>query len=150
MKSWFDQLLFTLGCKHKVVVGRLQSKKTWRCEECQEDTDLTKEPFHTELVKLIDRALQMDLKAKEEGKTVVRESGFDPLDWIYRLQSAGGRLRVDAANISPGGQELNEKTAAIWKEIQDDPAKWDLAHAAARGAAGSFRGGYYDFPPYPS
>ena len=70
--SMFDQMLFPLVCGHEVVLGRLSNLKTWVCEKCGKETDLTKSPFRERLVKDLDTALQIDLQAKERGEAITR------------------------------------------------------------------------------
>ena len=70
--SMLDQMLFRLGCGYEVVLGRLSNLTRWVCESCGKETDLTKSPFRERLVKDLDTAVQIDLKAKERGETITR------------------------------------------------------------------------------
>jgi len=72
--SMFDQFLFRLSCGHDVVLGRLDGKDTWRCDEegCGKVTDLRTEPFSTLLAKERDTADQIDKQARQRGETVRR------------------------------------------------------------------------------
>ena len=70
--SMLDQMLFPLGCRHEVVLGRLTNLTNWVCESCGKETDLTKSPFRERLVKDIDTAMQIDLQEKERGETITR------------------------------------------------------------------------------
>ncbi len=70
--TMFDQMLFPLACRHTVVLGRLEGKKEWTCEECNTKTDLTAEPYKAMLAKELDTAQQIDLQVKEKGGKVTR------------------------------------------------------------------------------
>jgi hypothetical protein len=72
--TMFDQMPFGLACGHTVVLGRLDGKKEWTCEEkgCRRRTDLTAEPFKSALAKDIDTAVQIDLQNKAKGPTITR------------------------------------------------------------------------------
>lgn len=68
--SMLDQILFPLACKHTVVLGRLENKTNWTCEECGQETDLSSGPFGDLLKKDLDAAHQIDLqeKARRDGQ----------------------------------------------------------------------------------
>jgi hypothetical protein len=70
--SMLDQMLFPLSCKHAVVLGRLENKPNWTCEECGQETDLSSGPFRDLLKKDLDTAHQIDLLEKAKGRTVER------------------------------------------------------------------------------
>lgn len=70
--SMLDQMLFPLACKHTVVLGRLQGKSSWTCEECGLETDLSSGPFKAILEKDLDTANQIDLQKIEKGQTIER------------------------------------------------------------------------------
>jgi len=70
--SMFDQFQFPLRCGHIVILGRLVNRQTWRCENCDTVTDLTKSPMREALAKQFDTALQIDLQVKEKGGTIER------------------------------------------------------------------------------
>jgi hypothetical protein len=70
MISTLDQILFSLACKHTVVLGRLRGRQDWTCGECQKRTDLNAEPFKAELAHDLDTAEQIDLQEKAKGNTV--------------------------------------------------------------------------------
>jgi hypothetical protein len=70
--SMLDLMLFPLSCGHNVVLGRLQGKKSWICETCQMQTDLTESRVRAALVKDFDTAVQIDLQAKGRGEKVQR------------------------------------------------------------------------------
>jgi hypothetical protein len=70
--SMLDQMLFTLACGHRVVLGRTANCTTWVCETCGKETDLAKSPFKEALVKELDTAIQIDLQAKERGEVITR------------------------------------------------------------------------------
>jgi hypothetical protein len=70
--SMLDQMLFQLACGHEVVLGRLTNLQSWVCETCGNATDLTSEPYRSELVQDLDTAIQIDLQAKERGETINR------------------------------------------------------------------------------
>jgi hypothetical protein len=69
--SMLDQRLFNLSCGHAVVLGRLEKQKLWTCD-CGKKTDLTQEPYKSDLAHELDTATQMDLQAKQKGETVTR------------------------------------------------------------------------------
>jgi hypothetical protein len=70
--SMLDQMLFNLSCDHTVVLGRLEKQGLWTCETCSRETDLTAEPYKTDLEHDFDTANQIDLQAKQKGETVNR------------------------------------------------------------------------------
>jgi hypothetical protein len=70
--SMFDQMMFKLSCGHEVVLGRLSNLQEWVCEACGQETDLTAEPFKSELLKDLDTAVQVDLQARAKGEQVTR------------------------------------------------------------------------------
>ena len=70
--SMLDQMLFPLACKDTVVLGRLQGKNRWTCEECGRETDLFSGPFKDLLEKDLDTAHQIDLQEKAKGQTIER------------------------------------------------------------------------------
>jgi hypothetical protein len=70
--SMLDQMLFDLACGHTVVLGRLEGKEDWACEECGKRTKLDAEPFKGALAKDLDTAQQIDLQIKEKGGTITR------------------------------------------------------------------------------
>jgi hypothetical protein len=72
--SMLDQMLFPLACKHTVVIGRLENKTNWTCEECGQETDLSAGPFRDLLKKDLDTAHQIDLIEKAKGRTIERLS----------------------------------------------------------------------------
>jgi hypothetical protein len=72
-RSMFDQIYFPLACGHTVVVGRIKTS-TWRCEECNQVTDLTVEPHRANLERDRDAADQIDKREMARGKTIRRES----------------------------------------------------------------------------
>jgi hypothetical protein len=43
--TMFDQRLFKLACGHSVVLGRLDGRNSWTCEECRKPTNLLSEPL---------------------------------------------------------------------------------------------------------
>src|SRR3954453_21525286 len=66
--SMLDQMLFHLSCRHEVVLGRLEGRSKWTCEQCGKETSLISEPFKTELVKDLDTAIQIDLQNTARGE----------------------------------------------------------------------------------
>jgi hypothetical protein len=70
--SMLDQILFPLRCGHDVVLGRLENRQTWACDDCEVVTDLTQNPFREAIEKERDTAKQIDLQVKERGGTVER------------------------------------------------------------------------------
>jgi hypothetical protein len=70
--SMLDQMLFTLSCRHEVVLGRLEGRSKWTCEQCGKETDLGSDRFKAELAEDLDTANQIDLQHKERGETVER------------------------------------------------------------------------------
>lgn len=70
--SMLDQMLFPLSCRHTVVLGRLQNRPNWACEECGQETDLSVSPFRDLLEKDLDTAHQIDLQEKAKGRTIER------------------------------------------------------------------------------
>lgn len=70
--SMLDQMLFPLSCKHTVVLGRLENKTNWTCEECGQETVLSSGPFRDLLKKDLDTAHQIDLLEKAKGRTIER------------------------------------------------------------------------------
>jgi hypothetical protein len=70
--SMLDQVLFQLACKHTVVLGRLENKANWTCEECGQETDLSSGPFRDLLKRDLDTAHQIDLQEKAKGRTIER------------------------------------------------------------------------------
>jgi len=70
--SMLDQLYFPLPCGHEVILGRLQGAKSWSCERCNKQTDLSESEVRAALVKELDTAVQIDLQAKERGEQVRR------------------------------------------------------------------------------
>ena len=66
--SMLDQLYFPLPCGHEVILGRLQGAKSWSCERCNKQTDLSESEVRAALVKELDTAVQIDLQAKERGE----------------------------------------------------------------------------------
>jgi hypothetical protein len=70
--SMLDQMLFNLSCGDEVVLGRLENQTVWTCETCNRETDLTAEPYKTDLERDFDSATQIDLQAKQKGETVIR------------------------------------------------------------------------------
>ena len=75
-KSMRDQFMFLLECRHEVVLGRLDERNTWTCEECGHGTDLRTVSARSELEHLRDRAMQIDLQEQEKGNTIVRAKDF--------------------------------------------------------------------------
>lgn len=69
--SMLDQLPFNLSCSCTVVLGRLEKQRLWTCETCNRETDLTAEPYKTNLERDFDTATQIDLRAKRKGETVI-------------------------------------------------------------------------------
>jgi hypothetical protein len=65
--SMFDQMLFHLPCRHQVVLGRLDKKDKWTCEDCGKETILNAEPFKSSIEKDIDTAHQIDLQEMPKG-----------------------------------------------------------------------------------
>jgi hypothetical protein len=55
-----------------VILGRLANRQTWRCENCDTVTDLTKSPMREAIAKEFDTALQIDLQVKGKGGTIER------------------------------------------------------------------------------
>jgi hypothetical protein len=76
--TYFDQILFKLACGHVVVLGRLDGRDTWTCEECRKVTDLRVEPYRTELAHDRDTADQIDKQALQRGERLVRADRNDP------------------------------------------------------------------------
>jgi hypothetical protein len=74
MISNLDQMLFQLACRHTVVLGRLEGKKDWICEQCGRRTDLEANPYKAELAKDLDTAEQIDLQVTAKGGTVTRRA----------------------------------------------------------------------------
>jgi hypothetical protein len=72
--SMLDQMLFTLVCKHAVVLGRLQEKNKWICDVCGRKTDLSSGPTKDRLEKDLDTANQIDLQEAAKGQTIERAS----------------------------------------------------------------------------
>lgn len=74
--SMFDQMLFKLACGHQVVVGRLEDKASWICEEhgCGKVADLSAGPIRDRLAHDLDTANQIDLHERAKGATITRES----------------------------------------------------------------------------
>ena len=70
--SMLDQMLFKLPCGHDVVLGRLEKRSLWTCEDCEEKADLAAEPYKAALERDLDTASQIDLQAKGRGETVTR------------------------------------------------------------------------------
>jgi hypothetical protein len=70
--SMLDQMMFQLGCRHEVVLGRLSNLTKWVCESCGKETDLTKSPFKERLVEDLNTAVQVDLQNKARGETITR------------------------------------------------------------------------------
>jgi hypothetical protein len=70
--TMFDQIVFNLACTHGVVLGRLEGRDTWTCEECGKSTDLRIEPYRKALEQDRDTAQQLDAQARERGKTRAR------------------------------------------------------------------------------
>ena len=70
--SMLDQMMFKLACGHEVGLGRMTNLDRWVCESCGQETDLTKEPFKSALVRDLDTALQIDLQEKAKGEPVTR------------------------------------------------------------------------------
>jgi hypothetical protein len=70
--SALDQMLFPLACNHMEVLGRLEGKKEWICEDCAKRTDLEAEPFKVQLAKEFDTAQKIDLEAKANGGRITR------------------------------------------------------------------------------
>jgi hypothetical protein len=70
--SMLDQMLFPLACRHEVVLGRMANLETWVCETCGKTTDLTMEPFKSELAQDLDTAMQIDAQERAEGNAITR------------------------------------------------------------------------------
>ena len=70
--SLFDQMLYVLACEHTVVLGRLDNRDTWTCEDCGGVTDLRIEPHRSSLISDRRTANQLDAQASKRGETVVR------------------------------------------------------------------------------
>jgi hypothetical protein len=70
--SMLDLMFFYLPCRHKVVLGRLEEKAEWTCEECGEKFDLTTGPIKDALAQDLDTAKQIDLQEQAKGNTISR------------------------------------------------------------------------------
>jgi hypothetical protein len=70
--TMFDQIVFNLACSHGVVLGRLDGRETWICEECGKVTGLIEEPYRSILANDRDTAQQLDAQERERGEKVVR------------------------------------------------------------------------------
>ncbi|MDE2241676.1 MAG: hypothetical protein KGK01_04285 [Bradyrhizobium sp.] len=70
--SMLDQTHFPLACNHMEVLGRLEGKKEWICEDCGKRTDLEVEPFKAQLAKELDAVHKIDLQAKAKGGMITR------------------------------------------------------------------------------
>src|SRR5262245_57754552 len=70
--SMLDRILYFLACGHMVVLGRLDKAYQWTCEQCGKDTDLTKDPYRTELENDRRTADQIDTQARQRGETTTR------------------------------------------------------------------------------
>jgi len=72
--SMLDRILYFLACRHTVVLGRLDKADNWTCEECGKETDLTEDPYRTELESDRRTADQIDTQARQRGETITRRS----------------------------------------------------------------------------
>jgi hypothetical protein len=70
--TMYDQIVFNLACQHGVVLGRLDGRETWICEECGKVTGLIEEPYRSTLQKDRDTAQQLNAQEREHGEKVVR------------------------------------------------------------------------------
>lgn len=73
----------------------------------------------------------------------------DAADWLDRFVSAGCRLRIDAAGLTPADDHSrSEVCRAIWSELQgpENTEKWNDVIAEVRLRVGAIVG-WTDYPP---
>jgi hypothetical protein len=74
--SMFNQMEFPFECPKckrgkRIVISRLDKITQWSCE-CGQHTNLTKEPYASEIKKLRRVASEHDKQERQAGKTVER------------------------------------------------------------------------------
>jgi hypothetical protein len=73
--SMFNQIALSFTCpkcKHVegIVISRLDKITEWPCEHCRELTDLSKEPYASEIAQKRDNASESDKQQRQAGKTI--------------------------------------------------------------------------------
>ena len=113
--TMFDQMQFKLACGHVLVLGRLDGRDTWTCEECGKPTDLRVEPYRTQLARDRDIADQIDKQALQRGERLVRADHNDPPrpGWFWErragfkfgcCQESASEMRAAHGQRLPGPQ----------------------------------------------
>lgn len=74
--SRFDEMQFPFACPkckrvERIVIGRLDKITQWSCR-CGQHTNLTKEPYVSEIKKLRRTASESDKWARQRGETIER------------------------------------------------------------------------------
>ena len=75
--SMFNRIPFRFTCPkckrlEEIVISRLDNVTEWPCEYCEERTDLTKEPYASEIERLRRTASESDKWTRQRGETVER------------------------------------------------------------------------------
>jgi transcription elongation factor Elf1 len=75
VRTMFQQMLFRFTCKkcghcEDIVICRLEGVSAWPCEACGDQTDVTKDPYKSEIATIKDTASEIDKQAQQRGQLI--------------------------------------------------------------------------------